>query len=153
VKNDRGPGSRPASPFAPVCFSLPVLESPPLSAPGRARVRSIGDFYSAAIPIPACGSCPGGSRISKPDPGFRISIAMTIAIKNRSGKIAGRFSDRNRSAISGSKSILDFHVKIDQRLKNSFWTISTDGTQNRILIFVQKSISDFDLKIDQRFTF
>jgi hypothetical protein len=82
-----------------------------------------------------------------------LPIAITIAIKKRSGKIDDRFSDQNRSAISGSKSDPDFHFKIDQRLKNSFMTTSTDGMQNRIPIFVRKSISDFDLKIDPRFTF
>jgi len=76
-----------------------------------------------------------------------------IAIKNRSGKIADRFSSQNRSAISGSKSDPDLHFQIDQRLKNSFRTTSTDGTQNRIPIFVRKSIRVFDLKIDPRFTF
>jgi hypothetical protein len=76
-----------------------------------------------------------------------LQIAITIPIKNRSGKIADRFSFRNRSAILISKSIPDFHVQIDQRLKNGFSTKSTDGTQNRIPIFVRKSISDFDLKI------
>jgi hypothetical protein len=84
---------------------------------------------------------------------FEITIAITIPIKNRSGKIADRFSDRIRSAISGSKSISGFHFQIDQRLKTGFRAQSTDRTQNRIPIFVRKSISDFDLRIDQRFTF
>jgi hypothetical protein len=85
--------------------------------------------------------------------GFETAIAITIPIKNRSGKIADRFLFRNRSAIFGSKSISEFHFEIDQRLKTGFRTASTDGTQNRIPIFVRKSISDFDLRIDQRFTF
>jgi len=60
--------------------------------------------------------------------GFIISIAIMIPIKNRSGKIADRFSDRNRSAISGSKSDPGFHFEIDPRLKTGFRTASTDGT-------------------------
>ena len=84
---------------------------------------------------------------------FQIKFAITIPIKKRSGKIADRFSFRNRSAISGSKSITDFRFEIDQRLKNGFRNKNSDGTQNRIAIFVQKSITDFEIKIDQRFSF
>lgn len=51
------------------------------------------------------------------------------------------------------KSISDFDLKIDLRLKTGSGTASTDGTQNRIAIFVRKSISDFDRKIDPRFSF
>jgi len=51
-----------------------------------------------------------------------------IAIKNRSGKIGIRFSDQNRSAISGSKSIPGFHFKIDQRLKTGLSSNTTDGS-------------------------
>jgi hypothetical protein len=84
---------------------------------------------------------------------LQIPIAITIAIKNRSGKIDDRFSFQNRSAISGSKSDPDFHFQIDQRLKNSFRTTSTDGTQNRIPIFISESIRDFRIKFDLRFSF
>jgi len=66
--------------------------------------------------------------MSQSGSGFETAIAITIAIENRSGKIADRFSDRNRFAISGSKSISDFHFQFDQRLKNCFRTTSTDGT-------------------------
>jgi len=90
---------------------------------------------------------------SQSDPDFEPAIAFMITIENRSGKIGDRFRSGNRSAFFRSKSISDFHFQIDQRLKNSFRTKSTDGTQNRIPIFVRKSISDFDLIIDQRFTF
>jgi len=43
-------------------------------------------------------------------------------------EIGPRFPDQNRSAIFIFKSISDFHFQIDQRLKNSFRTPSTDGT-------------------------
>jgi hypothetical protein len=76
-----------------------------------------------------------------------------IAIEIRFGKIDQRFSFRNRSAISGSKSDPVFLVEIDPRLKNGFRNKNSDGTQNRIVIFVQKSISDFQIKIDPRFYF
>ena len=91
--------------------------------------------------------------ISQSGHDIETAIAITISIKNRSGKIGDRFWSGNRSAIFRSKSISVFHFPIDQRLKNRFRTISTDGTQNRIPIFVRKSISDFDRKIDQRFSF
>jgi hypothetical protein len=84
---------------------------------------------------------------------FQIKIAITIPFKNRSGKIGDRFSFRNRSAISGSKSDPVFRFEIDPRLKNDFRIKSTDGTQNRIPIFVRESISDFEIKIDHRFSF
>jgi len=42
--------------------------------------------------------------ILKPDPEFIFLIAITIPIKNRSGKTGDRFSWCDRSAISGSKS-------------------------------------------------
>jgi len=87
------------------------------------------------------------------DPDFEMIIAPVIPIKNQYKKFAIRFSYRNRSAISRSKSIPDFHFQIDQRLKTSSRNEITGGTQNRIPIFVQKSISDFDLKIDQRICF
>jgi len=48
---------------------------------------------------------------------LQIKIAITIAIKNRSGKIVDQLSDRNRYAISGSKSDRDFHFEFDPRLK------------------------------------
>ena len=85
--------------------------------------------------------------------GFQIIIAITIAIKNYSGKIGDRFSFRNRSAISGSKSISEFHFEIDQRLKTGLSGNNTDGAINRDPIFVRKSISDFEIKIDLRFLF
>jgi len=91
--------------------------------------------------------------VFQPDPDFQISIATTPAIKNRSGKIADRFSFHNRIPIFRSKSICDFYFQIGSRLKNSSRTTSTDGPLNRIPIFPVKSISDFDLKIDQRFLF
>jgi hypothetical protein len=76
-----------------------------------------------------------------------------IAIENHSGKIDQRFSFRNRSAISGSKSDPVFRFEIDPRLKNGFRKKNSDGTQNRITIFVRKSITDFHFKINQRFYF
>jgi hypothetical protein len=88
--------------------------------------------------------------IYQPGSIFRITIA--IAIKNRSGKIDQRFSFRNRSAISGSKSITEFHFQIDQRLKNGFRNKNSDGTQNRIAIFVRKSITDFHFTNAIRFS-
>jgi hypothetical protein len=63
----------------------------------------------------------------QPDPDFEIAIAITIAIKNQSGKIDDRFSFRNRSAISGSKSDPDFHFQIDHRLKTGSNSNCTDG--------------------------
>jgi hypothetical protein len=76
-----------------------------------------------------------------------------IAIKNHSGKIGDRFSFRNRSAILRSKSIREFHFKIDQRLKTGLSSDNTDGAINRDPIFVRKSISDFEIKIDPRISF
>ena len=73
-----------------------------------------------------------------------------IAIKNRSGKIDWRFSFRNRSVISGSKSIPEIFFQIDPRLKNWSGIKITDGMQNRGSIFSQKSISDFQKKIGSR---
>ena len=83
---------------------------------------------------------------------FRIVIAIAFPIKNRSGKIADRFSFRNRSVIFRSKSDRVFHSKIDQRLKNRSHCISTVRAINRGSIFVRKSISVFHFKIDQRFS-
>ncbi|WP_292346818.1 MULTISPECIES: hypothetical protein [unclassified Methanoregula] len=65
--------------------------------------------------------------IFKSDPGFFIPISITIAIKKRSGKIDLRFSDQNRSAISGSKTDPDLQEKIDPRLKTRPGHLSTDG--------------------------
>jgi len=84
---------------------------------------------------------------------LKIFIAITIAIKNRSGKIRDRFSFRNRSAILRSKSIREFHFKIDQRLKNGLPYCTTDGAINRDPIFVRKSIGDFAIKTGSRFWF
>jgi hypothetical protein len=56
-----------------------------------------------------------------------LKISITIAIENRSGKIAIRFSFVNRSAILISKSIPEFYFKIDQRLKTGFLNNTTDG--------------------------
>jgi hypothetical protein len=47
----------------------------------------------------------------KSDPDFQISIATTIPIKNRSGKIADRCSCSDRIAIFPEKSISDFYKK------------------------------------------
>jgi len=80
-------------------------------------------------------------------------IAILIPIKNRSGKIADRFLDYNRSAISGSKSDPGFHFQIDLRLKNRYEREPTDGATNRDPFFVQKSDRDFHFKIDPRFLF
>jgi hypothetical protein len=77
----------------------------------------------------------------------------SIAIENPSGKNDDRFSDQNRSAISGSKSDPDFHFKIDPRSKTFFRIQITDGAQNRDPFSVRKSDPDFQIKIDQRFSF
>jgi hypothetical protein len=61
-------------------------------------------------------------------PDFETAIAITIAIKNRSGKIGNRFPYRNRIPIFVLKSICDFHLLIESRLKNGFETSSSDGT-------------------------
>jgi hypothetical protein len=81
------------------------------------------------------------------DPEYIFSIAIAIPIKNRSGKIADRFSDQNRSAMKkpvlkdfhslSDKSGSDFRTKSDQRFPD----------QNRIAIFMLKSISDFQFAI------
>jgi hypothetical protein len=52
----------------------------------------------------------------KPISDFRIVIAIAIPIRNRSGKIADRFSFRIRSVISGSKSDRDFPFEIGSRI-------------------------------------
>jgi len=52
---------------------------------------------------------------------------ITIAIENLSEKIADRFSFRNRSAISRSKSISEFYFEIDPRLKTGLNSDKTDG--------------------------
>ena len=57
-----------------------------------------------------------------------------IAIKNLSGKIGDRFSFRNRSAILRSKSIREFHFRIDPRLKTGLSSDNTDGAKDRDLI-------------------
>jgi hypothetical protein len=77
-------------------------------------------------------------------------IAITIPIENRSGKIADRFSDRNRSATSGSESDPGSHFKFDPRLKTRYERESTDGITNRDPFFVQKSDRDFQIKIGSR---
>jgi hypothetical protein len=87
------------------------------------------------------------------DPDSHLQIAITIPIKNHSGKIVDRFPFQNRSAFFIFKSISVFHFQIDQRLKNGFRNKNSDGTQNRIAIFVRKSITGFQIKIDQRFYF
>jgi hypothetical protein len=86
----------------------------------------------------------------QPDPNFYFSITTTIAIKNRSGKIADRFSFRNRIPIFPAKSIRDFRFQIGSRLKNGFGNTSIVGMDHRDPIFVRKSISDFEIKIDPR---
>ena len=109
--------------------SSPWLSSlllPGFTTSGRSR-RSNGDFslFNRGVIFSF-----------QPDRDFQIAIAITLAIKNRSGKIADRFSFHNRIPISGSKSILDFHFQIGSRLKTGFRTTSTDGTINRIPIFM-----------------
>jgi len=52
---------------------------------------------------------------------FKNAIAITIAIKNQSKKIANRFSFHDRIAVVIVKSIGDFHLQIGQRLKNRFF--------------------------------
>jgi len=79
-------------------------------------------------------------------------IAILIPIKNRSGKIADRVWDKNRSAIFRSKPDPGFHFQIDLRLKNRYERESTDGVTNRDLFFVQKPDRDFPIKIDPRFS-
>jgi len=49
------------------------------------------------------------------DPGFFISFAPALAIKNRSGKTAIRFRSGNRSANVIFKSIRDVGFPIDER--------------------------------------
>jgi hypothetical protein len=98
------------------------------------------------------------------DPGFHISIAISIPIKKHSGKIADRFSCSNRIPIFPEKSISDFMLKIGSRLKNRPRDLLTVVNRknrfrqtcltfhNRIAIFSEKSISDFILKIGSRFS-
>ena len=125
----------------------------PRLQPIRSRFSLSG--YPPLLELP--GSSCIGNRLaifrSKSISDFWIAIAITIPIKNHSGKIADRFSFRNRSAIFRSKSISEFHFEIDQRLKSRSQCIPTDGAINRGAIFVRKSISDFRIKIDQRFSF
>jgi len=52
------------------------------------------------------------------DPGFLISFAPALAIKNRSGKIAHRFLYENRSVNLISESKSDVGFPIDQRFCN-----------------------------------
>jgi hypothetical protein len=99
------------------------------------------------------GNSPNLKSPFRSDPDFHLQIAITIPIKNHSGKIGDRFLFQNRSAISGSKSDPGFRFEIDPRLKNGFRNKNSDGTQNRIPIFARKSISDFQIKIDHRFSF
>jgi hypothetical protein len=90
---------------------------------------------------------------------FEICIARLFS--NRSAILHFQSRSRSRSKTIPENSLIDFQIEIDQRftfkivqrLKNSFRTKSTDGTQNCILIFVRKSFSDFWIKIDPRFTF
>jgi hypothetical protein len=84
---------------------------------------------------------------------FSFSIAITIAIEKRSGKIADQISDQKRSPISGSQSDPGFHFEIDPRLKRRHEQDSTDGAQNRDPISVRKSNPDFQIKIYPRFHF
>jgi hypothetical protein len=103
--------------------------------------------------------------IFQSDPDFKIFIAITIAIKNRPGKIADRFSFSDRIPIFPEKSISDFILKIGSRLKNRPRNrITVVNRKNkfrqtcltfhdRIAIFSEKSILDFMVKIDQRFSF
>ncbi len=58
---------------------------------------------------------------------FENAIAITIAIENRSGKIADRFLFHDRIAFSLNKSISVFHLQIGSRLKTGFLTARTDG--------------------------
>jgi hypothetical protein len=53
----------------------------------------------------------------KSDPDLEIAIAITIAIKNRSRKIADRFSLSDRLPFFPAKSIRDFHMETGSRLK------------------------------------
>jgi hypothetical protein len=82
-----------------------------------------------------------------------MMIAIPIAIENRSGKIADRFSDYNRSAIFRSKSDPGFDFEFDPRLKTRYEMESTDGAIDRDPFFIQKSDRDFQIKIVPRFSF
>ena len=88
--------------------------------------KSVIDFHLTGIPIPACGSCPGSSRISQSDTDFTAKIDQRFSFSNRIA-IEKRFQEHQnlRNGPSGS----DFHVKIDQRF--SF--------QIRSAIFICKS--------------
>jgi hypothetical protein len=101
----------------PPVSSNPALKNTPPYGSGTPAPQSLS---GRILPIPDTNF--------QPDPDFSFSIATAPAITNRSGKIADRFSFRNRSAILISKSIPNFHLHIDQRLKNRFRTASTDGT-------------------------
>lgn len=61
-------------------------------------------------------------------PEHDTASAIMIAIKNQSGKIGNRFSFRNPIPIFMGKSVSDFDLKIDLRLKTVSGTASTDGT-------------------------
>jgi hypothetical protein len=69
--------------------------------------KSICVFYLASISIPACGSCLGSSRIFQSDPGFKITIAITIPIE--------KLIRINLHSILIAESDPDFTGKIDQR--------------------------------------
>ena len=56
-----------------------------------------------------------------------FQIAILIPIKNRSGKIAIRFSLCNRSAIFMTKSVSDFYFQTGSRLKTGFTNEISDG--------------------------
>jgi len=62
-----------------------------------------------------------GSRLKK------ITIAITIAMKNHSGKISDRFSFHHRIPVLIAKSISDFHFVIGSRLKSDFLITITGG--------------------------
>jgi hypothetical protein len=95
---------------------------------------------------------------------FHFQIAIMIAIKNNSGKIADRFSCSNRIPIFPEKSISDFMVKIGSRLKNRLLDLLTVVNRknksrqtcltfhDRIAIVTRKSVSDFMVKFDLRFS-
>lgn len=72
-----------------------------------------------------------------------LKIAITIAIKNRSGKITGRLSLRNPIPIILAKSIRDFHFLDRITIETRF--------QDRKFRRNVKAGSDFLVKIDQRF--
>jgi hypothetical protein len=94
---------------------------------------------------------------------FSFQIAITIPIKNHSGKFADRFSCSDRIPIFPEKSIRDFIFKIGSRLKNRpLDPLTVVNRKNkfrqtcltfydRIAIFSEKSISDFMVKIGSRF--